>query len=563
MLLPVLAQVWRVGGDNLTPDQYRAELARVMLDPIRAEAIWDVLDDQARGALQMLIATGNKMPESQFQRVFGEIRRMGSEAIKREKPHQQPRTPADALYYRGFISVMYENADTGTRTVIYIPDDLLTVLPVHKTGYENLENADDDGGYDEAEDETSQIEPMDQDTVRGIRAADTSFVDDMTTLLAFLRIYSPLLDTSYLSAEDIRRLLPHLLVQDETRLHFLMALALTAELVDVQAGRAYPKKAETQRWLNAPRPDQVRLLAEKWRDTDGVIDLLFVPGLFPEMNAGVMAQYSPAAARAGVFEMMGSLLPPNGWWAQDAFIGAIYEENPDFQRPNGDFNTWYIRNEQGDYLNGFENWDAVEGAFLDYLINSPLHWLGLIDLAENAARFTAYGRAFLRLQKWVSPPETLEKIEIAGDGSIHVSRKVSRLDRYQIARFASWVSAGNPYVYRIDAPAIQQAAAQNITVGHISEYLTRMIGGGALPAPIARILDRWKHGAAASVSVERLLVLRTTAPEVLEQLYEQPATRRFFGARLGPMAAVIRADQWDGLRAALGELGVQVEVIGL
>jgi hypothetical protein len=56
-----------------------------------------------------------------------------------------------------------------------------------------------------------------------------------------------------------------------------------------------------------------------------------------------------------------------------------------------------------------------------------------------------------------------------------------------------------------------------------------------------------------------LIVLRTTAPETLEFILETPNLRRYLGARLGPMAAIVRADQWEALRDALGSQGIQVE----
>ena len=54
---------------------------------------------------------------------------------------------------------------------------------------------------------------------------------------------------------------------------------------------------------------------------------------------------------------------------------------------------------------------------------------------------------------------------------------------------------------------------------------------------------------------------RTTAPETLDKIWDAPALRRYLGARLGPMAVIVRAGQWEGLRAALGEQGIQVELI--
>jgi hypothetical protein len=558
-LLDVFAEVWGVKldeGDNIS--QRIDAISHAMLDPARAERVWDALNGSEHAALQMLISVKSKMPEAKFERVFGSIRQMGAAAIQRQKPHKQPENTAEGLYYRGLIGRGFENADTGPRTIIYIPDDLVKILPAHKTSYDNLENEPEvayptEGG--------AALDAMED--VSGVRQADTSIVDDLTTLLAYLQLFSPLLHNDSLDENGAAELAPFLLTQGEDRIAFMIGLAASADLIDVQGGRASPKRAEARRWLSANRADQVRILAEAWRDSTAYVDLLHVPGLYPELEAGTMSQYSPSAARAAVFEIMNHALPANDWWSLEDFILLVHEDSADFQRPNGDFDSWYIRNEAGEYLSGLESWDAVEGALLEFYISAPMHWLGLLDLADDAARLTAYGRAFIGLSGWPSPQEQPDKIELQADGTILISRKVSRIDRFQVARFTSWEANGKGYLYKLDPPGIARAAKQGINVGHIGAFITRALGEQALPPAVSRLLDNWKAGPTISVSVERLLVLRTTSPETLDFILETPGIRRFMGARLGPMAVVVRGEDLRDLRDALGEHGIQAEIAGL
>jgi hypothetical protein len=283
-----------------------------------------------------------------------------------------------------------------------------------------------------------------------------------------------------------------------------------------------------------------------------------VPGLHPEPG-GELDDYDPSAAREGVLELMGGLIPRQEWWALEAFIQAVKTTDPDFQRPDGNYETWYIRNDDGDYLNGFESWEAVEGALLEYYVTGPMHWLGLFDRADDAARLTAYGRAFLGQAPWPTPTDPEDKIILKDDGTLLISRKIPRVDRFQAARFTSWVTAGDPYTYRLDAAGIERAAEQGINTGHIASFLGRAQGDAPLPPTVTRLLENWRSGPTAAVTVEHLLVLRTTAPETLDRIMDAPALRRYLGARLGPMAVIVRAGQWDALRAALGEQGIQVE----
>jgi hypothetical protein len=342
----------------------------------------------------------------------------------------------------------------------------------------------------------------------------------------------------------------------------MLILGVSADLIELQNGRALPKRAEARRWLGATRTEQVRRLAEVWRDTRLYVDLWHVPGLRVDRQAGTMDQYHPAAARAVVLQTLQHAIPAAGWWSIEDFIGMMREDNADFQRPNSDFDSWYITNDRGEYLTGLGSWDAVEGALLQFLIEAPMHWLGLLDLGEDAARLTAYGRAFLGLSAWPNPVEAPEKIDIQSEGTLRVSRKVARIDRFQIARFATWGAFSGNYSYRIDPDSIRRAAAQGISVGHIAAFVSRATGDAPLPESLAKLLENWRSGPTATVQIERALILRTTSPETLNAILDNPALRRFTGARLGDMAVIVRADDLRALRDALAEHGIQAEIIG-
>jgi len=46
----------------------------------------------------------------------------------------------------------------------------------------------------------------------------------------------------------------------------------------------------------------------------------------------------------------------------NAFIQAIKQTQPDFQRPAGDYDSWYLYDINAQtYLRGFEYWDQVDG----------------------------------------------------------------------------------------------------------------------------------------------------------------------------------------------------------
>lgn len=561
-LLPVLAQVWRVKIDNIDDSgELIDKLSEAMLDPERAEQVWETLDENQRGALFMLIGFDAKMITPRFEQLFGEIRRMGEAQIERERPHINPQSTAEALYYKGLIALGYETSDIGARQVVFVPDDLLAALPTHKTGYDKLEA---DTTIDAVE-----IEPLHEDDISDVQQADTTLVDDMTTVLAYLQLHRPALDrtdpenailSEFQFAEDDQAALrPHLLTAGDARLTFLLGLALSADLAEVDAGRASPKRAEARRWLDATRATQVRQLAEAWRDSRIYRDLWHVDGLYPEPG-GTLDSYDPTVARTAITGFIRAYVPLAEWWSIEELISAVKAVNADFQR--ADYDTWYIRNEFGDYLEGFESWDAIEGSLIEFIATKPLHWLGLVDIGEDAARLTAYGRAFLGSSAWPQPNEPQDKVRVEPDGRLLVSRKVSRIDRFQVARFTSWGQAGDPYEYRLDRRGIAQADEQGITTEHIAAFISRSLGDGvALPPAIKSLLDSYAAGELMVATLEQVTIMRTNSPEVMDLIYNDPEIRRFLRARLGPMAVVVNAQQMQALQSALSAKGVDLEVI--
>jgi hypothetical protein len=552
-----LAQVWGVTLANKKPEEQIRLLNEAMQDKQKAEAVWVKLSEDERQALQALLGSKLKMQAAMFTRLYGDIRKMGKGQIERENPHKSPKSIAEGLFYRGLISEISESGKQGIKQFVYIPEDLAPVLPSHKTAYEGIEKMPLP-----AQPQIRQLEPYDDEYLDDMQQADTSIVDDMATVLAYLRNWSAaVLEDAFLPA-DAEKILPFLLKPSIERLNFLLGIGVSADLIMAQEGRAYPKKNNLQKWLEKTRSEQLKMLLEAWHKGIVYRDLWHVSGLFPDPDAGF--PYDTVIGRDALHLFLKRLAPPNDWFGIEEFCQAIKIIDPDFQRPAGDYESWYIRDSRGEYLRGFDSWDAVEGALLEFYLKSPLHWLGLMDTSEDAVRLNAYGRAWLGMNDWPSPTEANDLVTVQDDGVLSVSRKVSRIDRFQVARFSTWGKPeDNLFYYRLDSEGLELAEAQGITTGHILAFLKRQVGEKPLPRRVNDLLENWQGSATMTeVSFERLLVLRTTAPEVLDRIYNEPNLRRYLGARLGPMACVVRAGQETDLQVALGDAGIKVEMIG-
>lgn len=550
-MLPALAEVWGVASKQLRDEELVSSLQDVMLNPGSVETLWDNLEDPARAALQLLVSSaGQRMKISQFERFYGKVRKMGRGQIVKEQPHLAAQSVAEALYYRGLIGEAYDKVGDNVVGFVYVPTELIDALPLHKTSYEHLE----DEGAAPAGDlpGLALIE-----NARDVTAADTSIIDDVTTLLAFLQANAVEIVGSGFADSVVAAIMPHLLHKSKIRLDFALGLAVSADLLTVQESRAQPRRDEVRNFLSGTRAEQIQLLSGAWQESPNYRDLWHVPGLYPDDSGW---SYNAEAARGSVMSLLGELMPEQGWVSVNDLIDVVRDVEPDFQRPDGDYDSWYIRNAAGEFLKGFESWDAVEGSLIEFYLIGPMHWLGLVDIGEDVARLTAYGRSFLGFNEWPHPDEVDHTIDVRNDGSFLVTRRVNRFERFQLARFANWVQSGDPYVYRLDGDSIQRAAAQGINSGHIQAFIGRHLDGKPLPVPVAKLLRSWKDGARTALSFESMTVLRTNSEEALDKIFAMPVFRRYLGARLGPMACVIREDQWRELRDKLGEHSVEVDV---
>ena len=552
-MLPALAEFWRVDSKSLSDDELIRQLQAAMLNPVSAEDAWDRLDEPACAALQLLVSSaGSRMKTGQFERFYGKIRKLGRAQIEREQPHIQGESIAESLYYRGFIGEGFDKVDDNLIGFIFVPTDLIAALPLHKTTYESLDSTDS----------ASEVMPALGliDAVDEVSRADTSIVDDLATLLATLQARRADVDGERFAPDFAAAVTPLLLRREESRLSFMLGVAQAAGIIAIEDGKAQPKRDETRTWLEAPRARQIEGLAKAWLVGAAYREMWHVPGLYPE-DAGWT--YDAAAARNAVMQLLADLLPEQGWVSINDLIVIIKEFEPDFQRLDGDYDSWYIRNDAGDFLSGFESWDAVEGALIEFYLAGPMHWLGLVDIGEDVVRLTAYGRAFLEHSDWPQPQEPSARIEVQSDGTLLASRRVNRFERFQLARFADCARASDPYHYRLDAASIQRAAAQDINTKQIHAFIARHLEGAPMPLPIVKLLRNWQAGAVTSVTLESMIVLRATAEDTLDKIYAMPAYRRYLGARLGPTACAVRADQWQALRDSLRENAIDVDITRL
>jgi hypothetical protein len=251
-------------------------------------------------------------------------------------------------------------------------------------------------------------------------------------------------------------------------------------------------------------------------------------------------------------------IPEGQWWSINAFIRDIKQKYADFQRPAGDYDSWFIKREaDGQYLRGFGSWDQVDGALIKFFITNILHWLGQVDLCitEGATEPTSF--RILSSESHVTSKED-KRLNISSQGLISIPRLAPRVVRYQVSRFCEWDEPKEDiYRYRISTNSLSKAKEQGLKVEHLLTLLSRHSDAG-VPPSLVKALKRWEvNGTEARVQTQ--VILKVSKPEVLEEMRKSKAAR-FLGEVLSPTTVVVKGGAVQKVMEALMELGIVGEM---
>ncbi|MBI4732533.1 MAG: hypothetical protein HY781_10520 [Chloroflexi bacterium] len=559
--LRIIASLW---GVELTAPETEAaarQLAGVLLDPELVGEIVDSLPAEARSALDALAGMGGKMPWAAFTRQFGKIRDAGPGRRDREQVYLNPSSAAEVLFYRALVARAFFDTPNGLQEFAYLPDDLLLII--HHGEHRETGEKSGKGSVDPVLSLVKKV-PLGhlatpKEREHSLPASDR-LLDDATTLLAALRMN---------------------LVPPETGVPVDVVSGLL-RAAGILAGNE-PHAERVRSFLEISRPQALSMLADAWRSSETFNELRLIPGLACEGEW----KNAPFATRHYLLGLL-EAVPEGKWWSLPAFIRAVKEKSPDFQRPAGDYDSWFIKRvADGVYLRGFSSWDEVDGALIRYLITGPLFWLGSylitgplfwqgnVDVAS--AEEGGIVTAFRIKEKRITSNESA-KLTVASNGRITVPRLVPRVARYLISRFCEWEEGGrvaadhqrriakspkgeakpDEYHYLVTTTSLNRAGAQGLKVNQLLSLLAKN-AAAEIPPVFVKSLKRWERNG-TEARVETQVVLRVSRPEVLEELRKSKAGR-FLGESLGPVTVVVKPGAQSKVLAALAELGLLADEI--
>jgi hypothetical protein len=484
VMLEAVAEGW---GLSLLDEQLPETVERLvseMTDPAALERMTSQLSRDERQALSYVAALG-EVKRHVMARKYGRIRRLGPGRLEWERAWREPTSAAERLWFLGLIHRGYRKDEQYHGEVYYVPEEIREALPALEVVWPvpSLKRT-----------------PRPPDVLEdGDALARDAFV-----FLSHVRNHDVREKRGVLSRHELARIRARLSSLEAPRLQFLQHLCERSELLCREAGIWQPTR-HAAAWLKLEPLSRQRLLFSSWLDDGSWNDLLHVPSLNCEDTGW---GNDPVLARQAVVTWLREA-PPGIWLCTESLLTTVRDLEPDFARPDGDYESWYIRDAtSGQYLTGFHHWDMVEGAYIRYLLGHPLRWLGVTNVSAgdipgfpSSFQVTADGAELLaarssereRVGRRPGALQGTRHVDVEPDGRLLISLDASWYDRFILERFSEWLRERNRVAeYRMTQQTVRKAAAEGIRARQVEAFL-RHVTGDCLPSKLRRNIHLWSQ----------------------------------------------------------------------
>jgi hypothetical protein len=480
-MLEAIADGWRISLTDERLPEIIDRLVDEMTQPQTVRATVKRLSAEEKEALAFVAAQG-QVKAHVLTRKYGQVRRLGAGRLEWEAAWRQPVSVAERLWFLGLIYRAYAVDGAYHGEFFAVPPEIRPILPAMQAVLPVF-----------------SVQCGAQPSL--VRDEQDALARDVFVVLSHLRNQDVRAKKGVLAKHELDRIRDRLTCTDPPRLLLLWRTCEQAGLVHGEEGMWQP----TQRaavWLRGDALSRQQMLFQSWLTDAGWNELCAMPSVRCEDTGW---QHDPVRAREALLDHLRKC-PLGAWLEVDSLIGAIYETDPDFLRPDGDYESWYIRDAQsGQYLVGFASWGRVEGALIRYLLEHALFWLGIVALghgqeAESATvfRLTPTGTALLSGETGqtsgedrVPSQEPAGRIVLSSDLRILVPSAVNWYDRFLLERFAHWVEEHAGVArYTMDSRSVRRALSRGVTVRQIEAFLRRTTGK-RMPIEVQRALKAW------------------------------------------------------------------------
>lgn len=496
------------------------------------------LGREEREALHAVLAAGGTIQVPALTHTYGPLR---SPQLAPDDP--QALNPTERLHRKGLIFRAFAAREGWQGAVFFVPSELWPYLPrVPREGRDDLP------------------QPLSADGVSAI-PAHLSLHRDVACTLALLRREDYLWGEGGDWPEDLLAALATLLCPSHRAYGpFVLHVAQQARLIAPDLEGALRPTAEGHQWLRADPWLRAHTLFRAWREHPTWDDLAAVPALQVErlwpadlIRPRQRVLRHLAALAAGV------------WFALDDWLRWMEGRDPEFLRPAGAPGRPRVR--RGDtnaLLKGPSSWNLVEGRFLHFLLQGPLHWLGLVDLGREAGsgeawRLNRLGEALLSDD--LSPPTIVEETLIV-EGTFEVWAPLEAPPQafFVLEGYAEPIRRDRMSRYRLTREALHRALARGDQVETLLQLLSEC-GRDEVPQNVAYTLGEWAASFGRLRLYRPLLLVAEEAP-LLEEVLADPEVAGTVGERLSATVVEIDGEEVRALVERLGRLGHLPDVAG-
>ena len=464
-------------------------LAEELSSPDSVQNVLEELRDEfpeAQTALRMLAKVQGRQPEAQFTRIYGVLDVMGDEQLKATERWHNPQSLTELLFYYGLIGRGFEGSGPDAHRIIYIPSDTLDQIPLSA---EDETERDLHIPYAQAPSRAEVVDSSDE------------FLNDVGSAIGCLAGAPMLLEGQDLAKQDGERLKERLLAPPDTPL-----LNVRYELLLHVMNRLKLFKAERQKdghlflalnrnrandFLSLNRHAQRQQVWDSWRDSPAWNDLERLPTL--ELHNRERWQHNSRATRNAFLRYCRNLQPTR-WYSLADIMALLQEHAPDFQRPDGNYDDWYVKNQvAGRFAKGFKDWDLVEGELARFYLLSPMVWLGALRVAEQRNKtlvsLTRDGAIWQGADLAPEREEVQPRFTIKENFIIEVPLELPLRQRMNIEQVAHWQRSTTFYEYRINQRSLNQAFDRDLTGDRILAVLRN--GSHGVPPKVAISIRRF------------------------------------------------------------------------
>lgn len=313
------------------------------------------------------------------------------------------------------------------------------------------------------------------------------------------------------------------------RFDFLLHTALRLGLIETDDG-TYRATSKIDELVAMGLPALTRLLFTGWQDDAGWYEAAGYEGMYWSS--------SRPTARKRLLRHLAEL-PPGQWFRTTDLAAHIKQADPHFMRSRHDILRF--RGSRA-LTEAMEQWDQVEGRLIRVLIEAPLHWLGVVALAQSREPdastwcLTALG-AWLT-GKGPAPADRRSGAEIVVQPTFEVVViRPESVILHQLNQFADVLQTDIAARYSLTRESVLRGVAHGWSVGSMVELLVSA-SGHPIPQNVDYSLHEW--GARfRPATIRTAMLVEFDQAEDLDAWLATEDGERFAVHRVGPAALAL------------------------